>query len=36
MFGLKGLNQDKVNNWDLEDIGELILDDTFDLSPENN
>ena len=32
-WGVKGINKDNTDRWDPSDLGEVIFDDKFDLSP---
>ena len=35
-WGVKGLDRDGVGTWDPEDVGKLIWDDSFTMTPEAN
>ena len=35
-WGIKDLDRDDVDTWDPSDMGRLIWDDTFDLTPARN
>ena len=35
-WGVDGLDKTDVNRWDAENMGNIIWDDSFDLSPEAN
>jgi len=35
-WGIDGIDKEDVSMWDPENLGEIMWDDNFDLSPENN
>jgi len=34
-WGVKDIKKDKVGLWDPNDLGEVVLDEAFDLSPKD-